>query len=184
MFWEVPGCRLSTREEAIERVYAFHASQYFRSIRPLPGAAAALTQLSRTHELHVVTSRQDDIADLTRACAAAHFPGLFAALHFGNHFGKSGAKRSKADMCREIGAVALIDDSPSHVAACAAAGVQSFLFGEYGWNVSAGPCSLVLTGRVSRVPNWRALLRALAPAADLSDVPEADLGGLGLGLEG
>ena len=40
-----------------------------------------------------------------------HFPDTFAALHFGNHFGKSGAKVSKPDMCARIGAVALLDDS-------------------------------------------------------------------------
>jgi hypothetical protein len=44
----------------------------------------------------VVTSRQADFEDSTRAHAAAHFPNIFTAIHFGNHFGKSGAQRCKA----------------------------------------------------------------------------------------
>lgn len=53
----------------------------------------------------MVTSRQTDIEQATRDYAAKHFPGVFTELHFGNHFGKTGGKMSKPDMCKNIGAV-------------------------------------------------------------------------------
>ena len=73
--------------------------------------------------------------------AREHFPGIFSDLHFGNHFGRAAApgaaakpKVSKPEMCRAIGAVALVDDSADYAAQCAEAGVPTVLFGEYGWN--------------------------------------------------
>ena len=92
----------------------------------------ALDILKDKFELHVVTSRQADIEVQTRAFVDKHFPDTFVALHFGNHFGKGGAKVSKPDMCAKIGAVALIDDSLDYARQCAAAGVPTFLFGNYG----------------------------------------------------
>jgi len=163
LFHEVKECELASAADATERVYEFHSSANFDNIRPLPGALEALRELARHLELHVVTSRQTDIEAQTRACAAAFFPGCFAALHFGNHFGKGGAKISKPQMCADIGAVALIDDSLSYAAQCAAAGLPVFLFGEYGWNRTAEPLSPVIT----RVSDWGAVLDELLrkPAA-------------------
>jgi hypothetical protein len=40
-----------------------------------------------------------------------HFPGKFASVQFGNHWGTTGRKRSKADMCKDVGASLLIDDN-------------------------------------------------------------------------
>lgn len=74
MFWEVAGCKLGSREEATSRVYEFHASRYFGRITPIPGAAEGLKALSERFELHIVTSRQHDIADLTRACVTSISP--------------------------------------------------------------------------------------------------------------
>jgi len=63
---EVPKAKLASREEATERVYAFHASKYFARIEPIPGAVPALRHLQQSFELHVVTSRQTDIEAQTR----------------------------------------------------------------------------------------------------------------------
>jgi len=136
-FWLVEGCRLRTREEAIDCVYDFHSSKHFEQMQPIAGAYEALRQLSTKYELHVVTSRQASIEDATRAHAALLFPGVFTAIHIGNHYGKSGAKRSKPQMCADIGAVALIDDSMDYAKQCAAAGIRTFLFGAYAWNGGA-----------------------------------------------
>ena len=137
MFWEVEGCKLATREEATACVYAFHASPYFDKIVPIDGecgTCGALRALATKYELHVVTSRQTDIADKTRAHIETHFPGVFTGVHFGNHFGLEGKKVSKPEMCARIGAVALIDDSLDYARQLAKAGTRTYLFGDYGWN--------------------------------------------------
>ena len=89
-----------------------------------------------------------------------HFPDTFAALHFGNHFGKTGAKVSKPDMCKKIGALALIDDSLDYAKQCAAAGLPVFLFGDYPWNETAEP----LDQRITRVGTWRMVAQLVSPA--------------------
>jgi len=149
MFWEVPGAKLASREDATKRVYEFHASEYFGKIVPIPGAYEALSALRSDFELHVVTSRQHDIADKTRACVAKHYPGIFTSLHFGNHFGTSGVKVSKPDMCQRIGAVALVDDSLDYARQCSQAGIPAVLFGDYGWNRAEQPSKIV-----ARATGW------------------------------
>ncbi|OSX77750.1 hypothetical protein BU14_0135s0024, partial [Porphyra umbilicalis] len=75
---------------------------------PLPGAAAGLAALAaRGARLVVVTSRQAAVADVTRGWVARAFPGVFADVVFGNHWGRTGAKVSKADLCAGAGAVLL-----------------------------------------------------------------------------
>ena len=167
MFWEVPKAKLASREAATERVYAFHASRYFEEqVEPIAGAAIALGVLKERFDLHVVTSRQTDIEQQTRAFVAKHFPGTFTELHFGNHFGKPDkhgkvAKVSKPEMCARIGAVALIDDSIDYARQCAASGLPVFLFGDYGWNQTrAGE---KLDERITRVRNWRMLTQLVTP---------------------
>mmetsp|Transcript_22462 Transcript_22462/g.49047 ORF Transcript_22462/g.49047 Transcript_22462/m.49047 type:complete len:243 (-) Transcript_22462:148-876(-) len=161
-FWQVPGCNLPSRQASIERVHEFHGSPYFeKAVKPIEGAREALTSLQRYYELHIVTARQHSVADATHACLAEHFPGVFSGVHFGNHFGVSGKKVSKADLCRQIGAVAIIDDSLSHCCECAEAGIFAFVFGEYGWNRPRGDADQSWPNLVMRVPDWKAVHRAL-----------------------
>jgi uncharacterized HAD superfamily protein len=157
MFWEVPKCKV-TREESTDRVEEFHKSKYFDQIETLPGAKAALDQLKESFELHVVTSRQADIEQKTRDFVEKHFPDTFTGMHFGNHFGRSGAKVSKPDMCAKIGAVALIDDSLKYAQECAAAGIPVLLFGDYMWNRSADE---PLHEGVTRGTGWSAVTQIL-----------------------
>jgi uncharacterized HAD superfamily protein len=159
LFWEVAKAGLASREAATERVYEFHASRYFGHIEPLRGAKLALDVLKTRFELHVVTSRQADIEPQTRAFVEEHFPDTFAALHFGNHFGKSGKKVSKPDMCKRINAVALIDDSLDYARQCAAAGIPVFLFGNYEWNRTDEP----LDASIMRIANWRMVAQVVTP---------------------
>ena len=158
MFWEVPGCKLATREDATARVYEFHDSDFFGTVQPIPGALAGLRELARWYELHVVTSRQNDIAQRTLECIDKYFPGVFSGVHFGNHFGTSGTKVSKPEMCARIGAVALVDDSLDYAKQCAKAGVRTLLFGDYNWNRSNDQLDSPL---IVRVADWNAVGREL-----------------------
>jgi hypothetical protein len=83
-----------------------------------------------------VTSRQNTLQEITKQWIDAHFPSVFEGVHFGNHYASDGSpSRSKAEICKELGAVALIDDSRHHAVSAAKAGVPLvILFGDYGWN--------------------------------------------------
>jgi uncharacterized HAD superfamily protein len=157
MFWEVAGTKLTSREAATARVYEFHASPHFGTIVAIPGAFEALCALRSEFELHIVTSRQHDIAPQTRDCIEKYFPGIFTECHFGNHFGTSGTKVSKPEMCARIGAVALVDDSLDYARQCAQAGIPVCLFGDYAWNQP----SAELPGSVARATSWREVVPRL-----------------------
>ena len=63
---------------------------------------------------------------------------------------EDGTRRSKDQICREIGAVLLIDDNIVYSSQCAVNGTLSLLFGDYAWNRDAS---------LSYVHNWQSFQR-------------------------
>jgi 5'(3')-deoxyribonucleotidase len=132
---------------AIARVEQYHHSDEYRLQPPLADAAKVIKQLGKHHELHVVTGRADHLAADTLAMLEQYLPNTFASVEFTNFFGKTA--RSKAQVCKDIGADLLIDDHLHHAEVVAAEGIEVFLFGEYPWNQAT-----TLPSGVTRVRNW------------------------------
>mmetsp|Transcript_26225 Transcript_26225/g.68883 ORF Transcript_26225/g.68883 Transcript_26225/m.68883 type:complete len:214 (-) Transcript_26225:1741-2382(-) len=146
--------------ESTKRVQAFLESADFESGLPvLTGARKGLGRLAQKYRLVAVTSRQTQIKVVTEAWIDREFPELFAAVHFGNHWGLTGEKRSKSEMCRAEGAVCLIDDSPKYVRQCATALDSAILFGEYPWN--RVPDGEPLPPNAQRATSWDEVLEVL-----------------------
>ena len=125
-----------TFEECNVKMLQFFETTHLDQLSPVKGALEALQWLKDETgaELHIVTSRQHAIADRTRYWIDTHFPGIFKEVHFGNHYSSSGQKRSKPEMCQDIGALVIIDDSQKYAGHCAEAGIPCVLFGDYAWN--------------------------------------------------
>jgi 5'(3')-deoxyribonucleotidase len=160
-FAEVWGGSLS---EGQAKVFAFFQSPEFLALEPVAGAQEAVARLSRRFEVHVVTSRQLEIEGETLAWLSRHFEGLIAQhnVHLGNHWSRlspgpdaqCASKKSKAEMCAAISAVALVDDSPRYCREVSdALGIATLLFGDYAWNADDSP----LHARTVRCSNWRAV---------------------------
>ena len=124
----------------------FFASTHFINIKPIPHAFETLLKLKDDYDLHIVTSRQFAIQDATLEWIELHYPGLFSAVHFGNHYSKDGKMRSKPEMCRDIGAVLLIDDSLQYAMHCYKADIPVLLFGDYAWNQIGSVCATNFDG--------------------------------------
>jgi hypothetical protein len=75
--------------------------------------------LSQVFELHVVTARQHKVEDVTRKWIERFFPGIFKDVHFGNHYSTTSRAIPKSELCRNIGAALLIDDSARYAEDCA-----------------------------------------------------------------
>mmetsp|Transcript_10367 Transcript_10367/g.31707 ORF Transcript_10367/g.31707 Transcript_10367/m.31707 type:complete len:213 (+) Transcript_10367:303-941(+) len=150
-FREVWG---GTEEESKAKVHAFFESDFFRNISPVEGSQAGIRKLQEHgFELSVVTSRQLAIEKQTRNWLKEHFPGAFTHIVFGNAWAEGGRKRSKPELCREVGASVLIDDSPVYTQQCAEVGIRGILFdlgGTYTWNKGDED----LHGLVQRVYSW------------------------------
>ena len=105
---------LGTAEECNDKMDKYFNSSYFKDdLIPVPSALDTLTELKNSYDLHVVTARHDGVAEHTKVWIEAHYPGIFTRIHFGNHYAKEAGKSvSKSELCRNINAILLIDDSP------------------------------------------------------------------------
>ncbi|HEY4161285.1 MAG TPA: hypothetical protein VGM08_04450, partial [Candidatus Saccharimonadales bacterium] len=81
-----------------------------------------------------------------------YFPEMFASVNFSNLFDAE-KRRSKGELCVEMGASFLIDDHLPNVKSAAEHGLQAVLFRDYSWN-RAGE----LPAGVPRCVNWPAVL--------------------------
>lgn len=84
---------------------------------------------------------------------------MFRQVAFGNHWGLEGKKIRKVDLCRELGASVLIDDSLIYAREVASVGIKALLFdleGTYMWNKSDA-----LPLGVTRVFGWDDVLEQM-----------------------
>ena len=142
----------TTIHEAMSRIYDFNGSSHDH-IGPLDKAREALITLSDRFDLAIVTARHPQFEAHTSGWLNRHLDGFFSSLsHIGYHLVMEKPVK-KVDVCRELGAVALIDDSISHVSECAEVGMQGILFGDYPWNKAE-----TLPIGVIRCHDWPAVL--------------------------
>ena len=89
---------------------------YHDLIEPLDDAAPHLRLLKERYGLVLVTSRCESTKDITGQWKDLHIPEMFVGAYYGNSFSIRfpDRQRSKLDICREIGAVAHVDDAISH----------------------------------------------------------------------
>lgn len=170
-----------TAAECTAKMELFYLSRHFKQgLKPVDGAMEGLLWLKAATgcELHIVTARQHSLEPATRQWVDQFYPGVFTSLTFGNHYGLEGKKKSKPQMCRDIGALCLIDDSQIYAGQCAEEGIPCVLFGNYAWNShhdkpgGAGWIQSAATSQyqhlVRRASDWgeaRELLRALVMQA-------------------
>jgi len=151
-FWEVWG---GTVDEAIDKIYEFNKTDFFKKIKPVPGSQETLGFLKQNHELFVITSRQEDFANETKVWLDEYFPGVFQSLHFTNKYSKSGESRSKLSVCDELGIDILIEDSLDYALECFSEKRKVFLL-DYSWNQSTN-----LPEKILRVDSWSDILKSL-----------------------
>lgn len=155
-----------SQDESNHKVHDFFKSYHFSAgIEVIPGAFEALFRLRSDCELVVVTSRQHVIQEPTINWLNCHFPDVFDAVHFGNHFALEGTSRKKSEICHAIGAQVLIDDNPSYAMECAAAGIHVLLYDwehQYPWSKTPdGPQH----ERITRVRDWAEVEQILSVMA-------------------
>ena len=107
------------------------------------------------------------IAEHTVEWLTRYFPGVFSDVLFGNHYSQANpdptrldaSKRTKADMCKAVGALALVDDNVAYCVQCASSLERVVLFGAYGWNSQAS--APALPPNVMRAIDWLQAVRCL-----------------------
>lgn len=123
-FWEVMD---ETREETLIKIYDFHNSDYFHSLKPIDGTFDFVKKLSINNTLIIVTSRQNDIELITRKWVDEYFPNIFNSIHFTNSFSKEESKISKGDICKNEGVEIFIEDNLKYAFSCVDGNRKIFL---------------------------------------------------------
>ncbi len=115
------------------------------------GALEGIAELRKHFDLVIVSVRRKTMVEPTLQWVDEQFPGVFKAVRF-VHLWEEPSSPSKAEICRELGADYLVDDSPKHCELAAEAGLRAVLFGNYAWNQVAE-----LPVRVTRCADWPAV---------------------------
>lgn len=141
-------------EETIHRVHSFIEYEHSHSgVSPIDIADKAVHRLGERFTVHAVTARHPSFRKITEEYLTEHYGDVISDVTLVGHAATMELLVSKAQVCQELGAAALIDDSISHVTGCAEAGITGVLFGDYPWNQSAQ-----LHPDVIRCANWPAVL--------------------------
>lgn len=148
-FWETWG---GTREEAIQKVYDFHKTEFFTNIKPVLGAQKGIEFLSKNHELVIITSRQYEIADETKEWVEKYFPEKFKDIFFTNNYSQNGPTKSKKEVCDSENVNLLIEDFFQYAQECASEERKVLLF-DKPWNQQN-----YLQNGMKRVHSWKEVL--------------------------
>lgn len=139
----------------IERVKRFYESQHHAELEPIPGVLEAVAKLQDVCVLDIVTSRPEVQRESTHSLLARHFPKSFRNVHFTNGFAAEGnaLRRTKSAVCKEIGAIVLIEDALKHAAEVAAHGIP-VLMPDRPWNREATPNGVIRVHDWDEVITW------------------------------
>lgn len=152
-FWEVFGI---PRAETLDRVFAFLDSPEAETLMPVEGSREGIASLARDHELHIITARQDRLAEVTYGLLGRHFPRVFSGVYFANHFSDDRSRLSKGVICDRLGIDVFIDDAPTNVLESVRIGRKILLL-DAPWNVFMDPIEHIL-----RVRSWNEIVGAIA----------------------
>lgn len=155
---------VSTQEAAMQRLHSVMQCDAYTGIKPSTEVVEVVKRLASKHELHVITGRAGFLEPYTKAILDSNFPDCFTSLEHTNHFDDGDAtvvRRSKAQVCEQIGADILIDDLPLHIEQVLHSGVgRVVLFGDYPWNQS-----FTVSDGMSRCRTWHEVEEVVADCA-------------------
>ncbi len=142
-----------SKEEVIKRVYKFYDSQDFKDMNPIKDAVKGISILTKEHELHTITSRPMSTEKETLRWLHEHF-GLdnFEKVHINGQALKD-VKKTKGDICVELGIKIMIEDALHYAQDCAEKGVRVLLL-DWPWNQSNE-----LHSNIIRVKSWQEILK-------------------------
>lgn len=134
-----------TVEEKIALFNAFYNSTYFLQVLPIEAAADALRDIKKRHELYIVTSRPDSLKEATVNWVEQYYPGIFSDIYFADYI----QKKKKSDICMELGASIMIEDSLDYARDCATNNIHAVLL-THPWNQTDEELE-----NITRVSTWQ-----------------------------
>lgn len=138
-----------TEKQILVKFAEYLKTEHYTAGRPVDGAIEAIKQLKERYDLVLITARQSIYRGATEQFIDEHFGGLFDRLRYTHTLEKPDVRLSKFDICRELGAEALIDDGLHNISEVSEGGIEGILFGNYPWNQTDE-----LPAGVTRCEHW------------------------------
>lgn len=138
-----------TKEEALDKILHFYELEKDLDLKPIHGSIDAIRKIKEKNNLIVITGRPKHTLKYMQDWLGKHYPGIFDDIFFTNFF--FGGKKTKSEICREVGAEIIIDDSLIFIENASEHGVQALLFNAP-WNQGELP------ENVTRVHSWGEIL--------------------------
>jgi uncharacterized HAD superfamily protein len=139
-----------------QRIKQYYKSRYFAEILPVSGAVEGVEELSKEHDLVVVTARHLLIEEQTRAWLNNYFGSRLSKVYFAQSYHRVEGGAKKSEICKEIGAELIVEDCHEYAAECAPVLNQVLLL-DRPWNraqlVDANSQEQSRS-KIKRVHNW------------------------------
>ena len=146
--------------QSVKRVNDFYKTDLFKNMPIFENAKESLKQLSKDHELVIISSRFGVSKEFTKEWANKEFPDIFsdiifsAEYHYEEEYKKSKNIKEKAFVCLDNNINLIIEDSLIHAIECAKNGIKVFLL-DKPWNQGELP------DNITRVKNWNEISQEL-----------------------
>lgn len=122
-------------DETVRRVYEYLATDH-QHVNAVEGSQAAISRLAEQYDFIVITARDQQFEQATMNWLNDRYGQVFKHIVCIGYGPIQEKPKIKAEICAELGSIALIDDSIDHVSRCADNGIDGLLFGDYPWNQS------------------------------------------------
>ncbi|MFA5746416.1 MAG: NIF family HAD-type phosphatase [Candidatus Pacearchaeota archaeon] len=126
--------------------------QDIKKFKPIPGCVSVVKELSKTYDLYLVTARTKNVKKHTRDWISHHFPNCFKKIIFGQYLKEGEFKKTKGEICKELGISLIIDDRYDYCLDCHKHGIRAIVFdykGNYVWSKGKLPKEIKI------IKNWK-----------------------------
>ncbi len=146
------GC---SEEEKQRRVATFYNSTHLDELEPVEGSVEGIVALQQEFTLPIVTARHEGLKRSTHHLLEKYHPGTFEEVRFLGHYHvEPGQRVSKGVVCKELGAIACVDDALHNAREVAEHGVPVFM-PDRPWNQGSLPPG------ITRVHSWPEIVAGL-----------------------
>ena len=128
--WKVMG---GDQSGSLRKVREFWRTEYAKDMRPVQGAFEAIRELALTHDLVIITSRDDILRNVTMEWINGHFKGMFSGVYFSYSRYRNNVRKTKAEICKSLGVNVLVEDDLQYAKEAANKGINAILF-DAPWN--------------------------------------------------
>lgn len=138
------GC---SSEDAIKRTKSFYESPGHLNAEPVQGSIAGIEKLKLNNDLYIITSKPENLKQVTMDWLEKHFPNTFKKTYFASKVHGDKNKRAKGEICKEIGIELFVDDSIENANNIASIGIPVLLY-DAPWNQGT------ISANINRVYSW------------------------------